>query len=482
MTNEIPEMPSPSGVRAAGDRYQWLYTWGLCVDLLIDAENHGEPNPGVAVGIEENGLVPLDDAVYYRRQPPHTYAQLKWAVDATTPVNAEYMSNKKLLERLVQSWQKLTADGAPIEVVVVSTRNVDPTDPLAAAQDSRTQQLVPRGAARTPKALVDSRAQWARIANCSEDTLLQFLASTRFRTGLDHVSLRELVRHKMMASGLTFDDAAIDAGTSWIQTTVIDGHRRISLDTVKAFAATMKRTPAWTRVSISTLSPDPDRCDVAASVDWVERIEGDSPFQKVAPGAPWTWEQLAADIEGLRAVVDTRKRVFVTGTMRQATGFYAGAVFRRVVGYSVACQQNGDLWTSEDTGAPYKPAIEDRVIGAGDDVAILTAIAFDAADAVEQYLKDTHRPVGHLFVVRPSSGVPDDRAISSAEEANALAVAVRDLARLTSGPGKTHLFQAGPLALAVLLGHRWNRIAPTSVYEHLHGARYPYLPAFSVDA
>lgn len=43
-----------------------------------------------------------------------------------------------------------------------------------------------------------------------------------------------------------------------------------------------------------------------------------------------------------------------------------------------------------------------------------------------------------------------------------------------------HLFLAGPMGLSLLLGHRWNHVAPTIVYEDL--AALGYQPAFTVSA
>jgi hypothetical protein len=37
---------------------------------------------------------------------------------------------------------------------------------------------------------------------------------------------------------------------------------------------------------------------------------------------------------------------------------------------------------------------------------------------------------------------------------------------------RLHLFIAAPMALALLLGHRWNRIVPTMVYEYLSAPGY----------
>ena len=44
-----------------------------------------------------------------------------------------------------------------------------------------------------------------------------------------------------------------------------------------------------------------------------------------------------------------------------------------------------------------------------------------------------------------------------------------------------HLLLAGPGGLALLLGHRWNRTRPTTIYQHLGPGR-GYTPAFTVNA
>jgi hypothetical protein len=44
-----------------------------------------------------------------------------------------------------------------------------------------------------------------------------------------------------------------------------------------------------------------------------------------------------------------------------------------------------------------------------------------------------------------------------------------------------HLFLAGPGGLTLLLGHRWNRVAPTFVYEDLATGR-GYVAAFTIAA
>ncbi len=58
--------------------------------------------------------------------------------------------------------------------------------------------------------------------------------------------------------------------------------------------------------------------------------------------------------------------------------------------------------------------------------------------------------------------------------------AIRDL--LEQQPAeRIHLFLAVPGALALLLGHRWNALRPTVVYEHL-GAGAGYASTLMIPA
>jgi len=111
-------------------------------------------------------------------------------------------------------------------------------------------------------------------------------------------------------------------------------------------------------------------------------------------------------------------------------------------------------------------------------------VAVNPTAAVAEYLRKEATPVGELITIQPADGA-DDQAITGAGQAVAYAQQIRDLVRqeLDTQPvaERVHLFLAGPGGLALLLGHRWNRIRPTVVYEHLGPGR-GYTAAFTVDA
>src|SRR4051812_26060333 len=73
--------PTASGVRVAGDQFQWLIAWVECLRMYLD-QQRAAPNPIVEVELEASDGMNLDDVVVRRRRPPHTYMQVKYAVDA----------------------------------------------------------------------------------------------------------------------------------------------------------------------------------------------------------------------------------------------------------------------------------------------------------------------------------------------------------------------------------------------------------------
>lgn len=127
--------------------------------------------------------------------------------------------------------------------------------------------------------------------------------------------------------------------------------------------------------------------------------------------------------------------------------------------------------------------IHRRELDAGGDLAIAVGVATDPEVAAWNYLQAAGLPVDQLAVLLPRSGVGPN-AIADGSAAAAIAVAIRDQTRalLEERPADfIHLFLAVPGGLAMLLGHRWNALRPTTVYEHL-GVGRGYQPTLKVNA
>lgn len=489
MTGPLPK-PSATAVRVAGDRYQWLHVWRACLQVLRDNTGPAtSTNPAIAVGVEADGAGNVDDVVLYRRRPPHTYSQVKWTANGITPVSTDYLtktvgeSGTSLIAKFAAAHRDLTASGEPVEMILQSNRNRDESSPLLSGIDTRTQLLLPRAAEQGPTSKRGrERKVWANSASITEEELLALLGVLRFETGHDLSLLLDNVTARMTAGGLRDDAAAVLVATAWIEEHVINGTRRLDADTIRAGVTELDLTVgrSWPTVSIATLKPDPLADQAAHSIDWVERFDGDDPYTRRHPKPPATWVQLGDDINAIPDHLAGLDAALITGSLRLATGFAVGAALRKVTNFDVAWRQGPQLWRSDQ---PYesatRPTVTTTPLGQGKDIAIVVDVATTATDDVITWLRDTHAPVSQVFSLSPPSDDPKDTAVLDPAAAVALAVGIRDVARRAAAGRHVHLFQAAPLGLTLLLGHRWNRVGPTHVYEDLNPG---YERAFTIQA
>lgn len=488
MTESLPP-PSRSGVRVAGDRFQWLVAWSACIDALYD-DSTGVENRVVRIGVEVEGSGNLDDVVLYRVHPPHAYKQVKYAVDGRTSVNGEYLTwprpggGPSILRKIADAWRELAPSGEQVELAIVTNRLPDPTDILLAARDSRTRRLTPRAAEGGPRSdLAAERRRWADAAQLTDEELLQLLGVLDFDLGRDPQHLADLVKATMRLSGLRGDDTALSAGINWVGEQVIAGRRELSLDDVRQAVdgLGLRIDDPRVIVSIATLAPDPLAPRAAYALDWVDRFDGADPYLKRRPRVPATWEELQADIEGIPAHIGGASRVAVTGSMRLATAFRVGAALRMVTGVDVATRQRGELWGSDATYVvPIVPTVTSHPIGRGADLAIAVEMSASMTEDVLAFLRAQDVEVQQLIVMGAIGG-PRDNVVAGPEDASARVVGIRDAVRqVVRDHRRLHLFLACPMAMALLLGHRWNRIAATTVYEDLSALGYE--AAFTVSA
>lgn len=490
MTGSLPS-PTPTAVRIAGDRYQWLHVWRACLEVLRDGSGSiASSNPAIAAGVEADEVGNVDDVVLYRQKPPHTYTQVKWTANASTPIGVEYLTEKRtlggtsLLTKFAAAHAQLTLDLQRPHMILRTNRNIDPSSVLLSGLDTRTQLLMPNAAKQGPRsARGKERAAWARSGGVNETDLLRLLEDLRFETGYGLNLLEENVTNLMAATGLRSDPAALLAAVAWIEQLVINTTRRIDLDTIRAAVTDLDLHAGrvWPTVSIATLKPDPVADQALYALDWVDRFDGDGPYARRRPKPPATWDDLASDLADLPNHLAGADAVLITGSIRLATCFAVGAVLRKVTGVDVAWKQGPQIWNSD---RPYDEVLTPRThvtaLGQGDDTAIVVDIATTATRDVIDWLRHTRAPIGDVITVSMPSGRARDNAIIDGEQAVALSVGIRDVARRAARTSaRIHLFMACPAGLAILLGHRWNRVTSTQVYEDL---KTEYVHAYSIES
>jgi hypothetical protein len=168
--------------------------------------------------------------------------------------------------------------------------------------------------------------------------------------------------------------------------------------------------------------------------------------------------------------------------MRLPAQFAVGAALPKVRNVELIRRQGTELWKT-DTQREPQPRLREAtvVLGQGPDIAVVVGITNDPADDVVAFARTARLPVDTLFVLQPP-GNPADDAVHGPGHAIGIVQAVRDAVRhmLRQHPDATiHLFLSCPGALAMFLGHRWNRVARTVIYEDLKST---YQAAFIVAA
>jgi hypothetical protein len=273
----------------------------------------------------------------------------------------------------------------------------------------------------------------------------------------------------MAALGLRSDDQAVNLGIGLVRGWVIQGRTRFDRTDLQAQIDTLELHTADPRcvLLIQAIDRDPHPEDATVRLDWVDRFAGDTAAERRRPHDPAAWEsQLRPELR--RAVTQLRtvgcQRTLVRGPMRLATWFTVGFECAQVTGMTVACHRGGRLWTSDEPAlTDVQLNVQETLIGRGDELAVVVAVAYDPSVAVGQYLAAAGLPVGRLATLS-SATRPSDQAVTGPGHAVALAQAIRNQVRQLADASRTprlHLVLACPAGLALLLGHRWNRVPTT---------------------
>jgi hypothetical protein len=168
--------------------------------------------------------------------------------------------------------------------------------------------------------------------------------------------------------------------------------------------------------------------------------------------------------------------------MRLPTWFTIGSELGETAGFGIESLQQGEVWMSE---GDFKPAplisTLSSSLGSGKDLAVGVSIATDLSKEALEFIKQAVPTVGQFVGLTPPSG-PNRAAIRGPVEARGYAVAIRDTVRKLATNHKAdriHLFLAIPSALALLLGHLWDRMPETQLYEDM-GPGQGYSPSFLI--
>jgi hypothetical protein len=484
---------SASGARQGGDEYQHLVAW----NRIVRAWHGGHL---AAIEIEAIGVGNLDDLVIHGSDGHSEYAQIRYAVDATTPLNQEYLTSSaprgtSVLQKFLASYRGLGPDGGALRLI--TNRAADASDPVFSLVDGGSGFLVPQLARVSPRSAAGrARAELAEHLGCSEDELLAFFGVFEFRLGRAHQAELEFAQALMAQAGLRSDPPSIRRGIDLVRTWVLDGRRILTGDELQAEidGLDIGATDPWGILFVQALRLDVEAVEADEALDWVDLFEGETAAARRRVKDPASYDtvmQPQLEEAAERIVASGLGHVLVRGAFRLPAAFAIGAALPRVRGVELTRRQGPDLWgtdaTSQGSTALADVRGEDNAdvrteLSQGPDLAIVIGLTNNPHGDVVAYARAASLPVREVLALRPLAGSADD-VVSGPGNAVAWAQTLRDAVRTEMSRYRgygVHLFFACPSAVALFLGHRWNRVAPTLTYEDLNGGSYQ--PAFYVSA
>jgi SMODS-associated and fused to various effectors sensor domain len=474
---QTPSGPSASGARIGGDDVQHLIAWYYWLKACT-------PGSGIsAVTIEAADSATVDDVVILYEDGRCRRLQVKASVTVGSgALSTDWLlepssgktidpDSKTLLRQLFNSWNQL---GRPSEgIELVTTRSPAHGDLLINCID-HTNRIGPRlRIAKDRSDLAKERKRVAEHLGCSVPDLCDFLDALRISSGQREADWRERVEDAAGAAGVdrgpTTQAVGVGAVREWVKTTR-DPKTAEELRSNLKNLGVEKRSPR-AHVVIETLAPFFGRDDAAITINWVDKFAGDRPENRRGVLEPKAWtETFPADLSSMRVSLEQRglRKIAVSGTMRLPTWFAVGAELREVAGFDVAAHCRNQVW-EPPTGSVSKPDVQirqDRSLGSGSETVLVVEISSDGTRAALDHFENSP-DVGRLLAITAAGG-PDRRLLADGSSAMGTAYVIRDWIRTNlANTTRLHLVLVGPAVLALYLGHLWDRVPPTTIYEDL---------------
>jgi len=477
---------APRAAAIRGDDYQHAVGWYWVCEAL--------DNPDiVSVSIEDAAGGHFDDVVVRRRQGPDLYWQVKSSNYGTATVDEAWLltpvtpGGLSPLQHFYRTWRGLRDAGQPFELTLLTNRGFDPADAILRLRDLKTEKVnVDMVNAAGPRSAVGrGRRRWTDHLGIGTPDLTSFLSSIYWKSGSAESSWDQQARHLMRLAGLRADDDAIVLGKALVRRWVTDGAGPRSRDDIRravAEAGLLARSGTLVLV-VHAIDRQPTATPANVEIDLVDLYEGADSFSRVQLIDPANWNTKVAPaiLSAARELeAYATRRVHVTGSMRLPLWFAVGRALPDVRGWILSLDQRTEEWSTAVTPEDVTPRVlAETNISAGSDLAVAVSITHDISEEVSYHIRECELPVGTLLVLG-SQAEPGNHTVTSASWATGWARSAREQARRAAtvkGATHVHLYMAAPAALAMMLGHQWNLMPPTTIYEHL---RPGYAPTITI--
>lgn len=439
-----------------------------------------------SVNVEDADGGAFDDIVvrWHRRSAkPDEYFQVKSsnynnrAVDEDWLVAAATAKGRSPLQHFHDTWRNLNRSGESFTIALLTNRNFDHHDRILSLIDNTTDRIAPSqlDGLTANSAGGQQLTRWAAHLGVSVDELKSFLTDVTFLRGEADHAWEQRCRPLMRTAGLRDDDDAVTVGRAMVRSWVTGGRGPLTRDDIRAevTARDLLARDGTLVLAVHAIdrSPLPDLPNV--TVDIVDLYPQTEPWQRRQLTRTADWQESVQP--RLRAARDDlsafrTRRVHVVGAMRLPLYFAVGRALPDVAGWVLSVDQRGSAWSTDcpRVDATLETICDER-LGPGADVAVVVALTLDPVPDVRAYLAQGDSSVGRLLVLTTPQGPRDDSVPGSGWAMRWVELARQQIAEAVreSDAHQVHLFMACPAGVALFLGHRWNTLPTTTVYEHV---------------
>lgn len=454
------------------------------------------PNSNVVkIGIEDPDAGNADDVTIYKSNGLHEFFQIKSSVDGRESANVSWLmqlskaGGPSIIQGLFNIWKQHNASGSKLKITFFTNRPAAADDNFISLRDGKDGTVAKRIKEAKPKSEVGRlKQQLVTHLNTTEEQLLNFLNDLGFKVGRLYNELREDARILMFSAGFRYDEEAITLGESIVRNWVTDGKRCLAITDIKHEIKGLLCIGELPSASLLVQAIDQDLMPETATIalNWVGYFDGDEPRMRRIPRDSTLWNtKFRKEIQEAAKLMRSRRetRVLVRGHMRLPTWFTIGVELGRTVGFEEVVSFQGNVpWSSKGVVDEYPIEVAcNNKFSDKNEMAIGIALSVDPSKDVINHLQKTPNDIGRYICITPTVGV-GNTILKNDKQVRQWAYNVRDMVRNIAReyqPSKIHLFLSTPHGAALLLGHLWDRMPPTQLYEDL-GALGNYVPSFFI--
>jgi hypothetical protein len=437
------------------------------------------------VAIEDPAGGHFDDVVIRRRREASTYIQVKSSNYGNTIIDTAWLTTpaskngRSPLQHFHDTYLDLASAG-PFSLELWTNRGFDHDNPvLGKLLDQKADKVdVDQMLCAGPRSAIGrERDAWAKHLEVSIGELASFLSSVSWKQTGSELEWRRQCKPLMELAGLRSDDEAVTVGVDLASGWVTNGVGPRTADDVRAEAAARNLLAVEGELLLLVNGIDQEQTATPPNfvLDFVDLYEGESSFARKVLKAPGDWHNVIGPAfnEAARTLASYRvRKMHVSGAMRHPMWFAVGRAFPQVRKWILSMDQVGAVWTTAASAGVITPRVLAALdLGQGTDVAVAIGLTGEPTADVEKYLRVAATTVGPLLVLGPQAD-PSPTAVPSDGWAMAWTRAARELVRQQVKVVKAtrvHVFFQCPAGVALMLGHQWNVMPPTTVYEYVAG-------------